>query len=87
MEITTHEYFAAAECKKQRACLGQLIQYIFSFGSSHLAHIVVLQIAVNTTLVAAISDVEMASPREAQSQGSPIYFLWVGRRPAGCHAV
>src|SRR5437870_10138368 len=50
-EITTHEYFPTAERKKQRARLGQLIQYILNFGNSHLAEIIVLQIAVNATFV------------------------------------
>src|SRR5208282_2949238 len=49
-------------------------QNIFDFGRGHLAVVVVIQIAVDATLVATVSDVQMHADRNAQAQGLLVHL-------------
>ncbi len=58
-EIAAHQHFAAAECQEKRPSFCQFIEYVLDFCRGHFAVVVVIEVAVNATLVAAVSDVEV----------------------------
>src|SRR5713226_4989796 len=58
-EVAAHEDLAAAESDKENACFGQLIEHVLDFCGRHLAVVVVIEITMHTTLVAAIRNIHV----------------------------
>ena len=58
------EDFAATEGEDKDASLGHLIEQMLDLGSRHLAVIIVIEIAVDAPLVAAIGQVELNTERD-----------------------
>ena len=70
-EVLAEQQLAAAENQEHRAGRRQLIEHVLHFGRRHLAVIVVVEIAVHATLVAAIRQIEMHRQRNADSAHDP----------------
>lgn len=79
VQIRPHEDFAAADVQKERARCRQLIQQAQDFGGRHLAVIVVIEIAVDAALVAAVGQIQLHAQRipseSARAPMSPITLM------------
>src|SRR6266481_6253950 len=58
-EIAPHQYFAAADCEIEDPGICHLVEKVFDFGGAHLAVVVMIQIAMDTTLIAPIRQVQV----------------------------
>ena len=67
-KITAHQDLAAAEGQEKCSRVREFFQHTLNLARGHLPVIVMVQIAVNTALIAAVRDVEMDGHRHAQFQ-------------------
>src|SRR5260370_17769392 len=74
-EIHAHQHFAAAQRKKENSRVGKLIEETLQLQKGHLAVVIVIQVAVHTALVTAVSDVQVCAERDAQFQGPGVKLL------------
>src|SRR5437879_7660696 len=65
-KILAQENLAAAESENENAGLGHLLEQVLDLGGGHLAVVVVIEIAVNALLVAAVGKIEVRAERHAQ---------------------
>ena len=82
-EVAAHENFSAAKRKEEDSSVRELVQHVFDLGRGHLAVVVVIQIAVNATLVATVGDVEMHADRDAEPQRLLIHLRQKAHRASG----
>ena len=64
-EVLPQQQLAAAEDQEQRAGRGELVEDRLDFGGGHLAVVVVIEIAVDAALVAAVGEIELHRERNA----------------------
>ena len=74
-KIAAHKDLTAAECQKENAGVRELFENALDLRGCHFPVIVVIEIAVDAALVAAIGDVEMHADRDAQLQGFLIHLI------------
>ena len=67
-EIFAQENLAAAQGQNKYTGLGHFLKQMLNLGGSHFAVIVVIEIAVNALLVAAISKIKLDAERNTQAQ-------------------
>ena len=65
-EVLAQKWFTAAKRQDQGACGSRLKEHSLNLIGRHLAMIIVIEIAVHATLVAAIGHVEMKAERNAK---------------------
>src|SRR5262249_29716762 len=70
LEILAKKNLTPAESKEQRSAPRQLLQDVDALAGRQLAAIFMIEIAVNTTLVAAIGQIEMHTERYTTANGS-----------------
>src|SRR5206468_9333699 len=74
-EVASQENLAAAEHQKEDSGRGKLIEQIFDLGRGHFAVVVVVEIAVDAPLIAAVSNVQLDAQGDAQFERSCAHFL------------
>src|SRR5581483_11409879 len=77
-EVHPHQDFATAQGKEERSGFGELVQHIPDFPGGHLSMIVVVEVAVHASLVAAIGDIQMNSQGDTKLQGALVHLLQQG---------
>src|SRR5215472_839120 len=73
-EVLSQENFATAEGKNKNPGVRQLIQQMLDLGGGHLATVVVLEVTMHTTFIAAISKIELHAERDVQRQRLFVQF-------------
>src|SRR5256885_14625443 len=68
-EIPAHHDFAAADGEIEDSRVRHLVEKFLDFRGSHLSVIIVVEIAMDTSLVAAISQVQLHAERNVQLEG------------------
>ena len=61
--------------EEESAGLGQLVEHVHDLGRAHLAVIVVVQVAVDAALVAAVRHIELDAQRHARLERPFVHFL------------
>ena len=66
-EIAAHQHFATTEREEECAGGGELIEHAGDLVEGHFAVIVMIEIAMNAALIAAIGDVELHAQRNVEA--------------------
>ncbi len=74
-EIAAQEHLAAAEHQKENSGRGELIEQVLDLGRGHFAVVVVVQVTVDTPLIAAVGDVHLDAQRDAHFERFRAHFL------------
>src|SRR5262249_54884068 len=74
-EVRPQKDLAAADREEEDTGLGKLVQHVLDLGERHLTVIIVIEIAVDAPLVAAVRDVELHAERDAQAERLGAHLL------------
>src|SRR5208282_2327714 len=74
-KILAHENLAAAQSQDENAGVGHLLEQVLDFDSGHLPVVVVIKVAVNALLVAAVGQIKLHTEGNAQPQRPVAYLL------------
>src|SRR3954469_9415854 len=68
-EIFAEKDFAATECQNEDARIGHLVEQVLDLRCGHLAVILMVEIAMNASLVTAVSQIHLHAERDILRQG------------------
>src|SRR5215469_17911143 len=74
-KVLSQENFPTAEGENKNPGVRQLIQQMLDLGGRHLATIVVLEVTMHTTFIAAISKIELHAERDVQRESLFVQLL------------
>src|SRR5580693_9232260 len=82
-EVAPHKNFSAAKRKEEDTSVRELVQHVFDLGRGHLSVVVVIQIAVNATLIATVGDVQMHADWDTEPQRLLVHLRQQAHRASG----
>src|ERR1700722_13717190 len=74
-KIAAHQNLASADGQEEHSGLRHLVEQIFDLRRSHLAMIVMIEITMDATLIAAVSQIKLYTQRNAEAQSLRAHLL------------
>ena len=82
-EIPAHQNFSAAKGEEKYTCIGKLRENVTDFRRGHLATVIMIEIAMQAILIAAVRNIKMDAERDPQFHSLLMHLFEKAHRLSG----